>query len=304
MSTDAEANRLINALLEARAVEPWRFSFRASAMPACQLQHVWFAMDEHLKDIPRRNKTYFSDFFLEVGTAVHTATQRWLGRLGILFGNWMCESCGRDDKGVPINMIADRFGPQKCSTHKTEMVYEEYEFNDPPTGHCDGLIKFGEMTPNDNDFVLLELKTSSTKKIDTEIKPNGPPMSYKIQATIYAHKLKKRGFNIVGVLFIFIPRDIPRGMYPVWFKPSRPTAVHESLIAAHTATLEALKTGDFSTLSGTCVDPSDARDCPYRVNCFSPVSGDLLTNKCKQFFGDRPVNLKLPILPSSYDTGL
>lgn len=279
-------------------MEKWRWAFRASAMPACQLQQVWFKIDDSLGELPRQKRTYFSDFFLNVGTAVHSATQRWLGRNGVLFGNWMCEACGRDADGKPLQLVTERFGPQYCPKHKTEMTYEEFGFDDLPTGHCDGLIKLGALTPGVKDFVLLELKTSSRDKIKKELSVHGIPFSYKLQAAIYTHKLIQRGYNIVGTLFIFIPRDMPRGMWPYWFKAPRPAVVHNSLVAAFRAAEQALADGDYSGLSGACASQDDARDCPYRVNCFSPVASTLFAGKAQRFHGES-VKVMTPTFPPS-----
>ncbi len=221
---------------------------------------------------------------MDVGTAVHATTQRWLGRLGVLFGDWACEnvwceqSRNLDKEGEVIPVIRARFGPQKCPDCKKACVYSEFKFEDSPTGHCDGLIKLGKITPEEMDFILLEIKTASLKRIE-EFKQNGIPFPYKLQGTIYTKKLRDRGYNVLGVMFLFIPRDNPRNMWPFMFKPKNVDTIHDNLVEDHDTAKKAIGTNDYSALSPACATLEDAGDCPYRVNCFSPSAQKIFIDK-------------------------
>jgi len=282
------ARNLIDSLQDAKSFEPWHWAFRASGLPLCQLQVVWFEMDEVLAELPRREQSYMSDFFMAVGTAAHTVTQRWLGRMGILYGNWKCPVCDA--------VYKDRLGIQMCDgtpsitwgldLHPpTETVYEEFAFDDLPTGHCDGLIKLPGMTPGDRDFVLLEVKTTQRNKIQA-IQSGDFAFNYKLQVSIYADKLRARGYNIVDCLFVFVPRDYPRDMATVWFYPAtaRSSTIHQNMMQEYEATLKAIKDEDFAGISGICGNLEDARKCPYRVSCFSPKAREIFADKYQRCF--------------------
>lgn len=301
MTVKAETDRFIEKLLEASKRKKWSNRFRASSLPACQLKHLWFAFDEKLDEQPGERRGFFNDFFMDLGTAIHTTTQRWLGRLGVLFGDWACENFDcehfhdRDDDGEVIPVIRARFGPQKCSNCRHQLIYSEFKFSGKPGGHCDGLIKLGELTPEDDDFAVLEIKSAGEKAI-ARFKEQGLPYSYEMQASEYTFRLRELGYNIVGVMFLIIPRDNPRGMLAMWVQPKRVKTVHASIVRDHEACVATLETGDFSEIKPQCAKPADANGCPYEANCFAPISGKLFIEKADRFYGDeRPV--KLPMFP-------
>lgn len=285
------ARRIATKLLDARMHEDWKFPFRASAMPFCQLKFAWYSMDKALGELPGASRKFFGDFYMDIGTAVHSSSQRWLARNGILFGHWMCENpfCDHsfkfDKHGDPVPVVTDKLGPQDCPHCGKEAVYCEFSFHDAPTGHCDGLIKFGNLTPGEMDFVLLEVKTIGVRKLHTEVKVDGPPMQYKIQVSLYTHKLIKRGYNIKGVLFIFIPREDPAKIWPFWYRvgPKKAALIHDSIVSDYRAAKACAAAKDFSDLTGSCQTDADALNCPYRVNCFSPKAIDFFVEKLRRF---------------------
>lgn len=312
------ARRVATKLLNARIHEDWKFPFRASAMPFCQLKFAWYSMDKALKELPGRSQKFIGDFYMDIGTAVHSASQRWLARQGILYGHWMCENpfCDHafkfDKRGDPIPVVTDKLGPQDCPHCGREAIYCEFSFLDPPTGHCDGLIKFGNLTPEEMDFVLLEIKTIGERKLRTEVKVDGPMMEYKIQVALYTHKLIKLGYNIKGVLFVFIPREDPQKIWPYWYRvgPKKAATIHDSIRADYIEAKASVLARDFSCLTGACQAEDDARNCPYRVNCFSPSALDFFTEKLERFvvlkrkgIGDdidppRDIKKLLPMMPA------
>jgi hypothetical protein len=147
------------------------------------------------------------------------------------------------------------------------------------------LIKYGDITPNPLDFVELEIKSIGERKLRTEVKVDGPPMEYKIQVSLYAHKLNKLGYNVKGVLFIFIPREDPRNMWPFWYRvgPKKAARIHDSIVNDYRMAKASVAARDFSGLTGSCQTAGDARNCPYRVNCFSPSALDFFTEKLVRF---------------------
>lgn len=309
--------RIAANLVDSRIHEDWSLRFRASAMPFCQLKYAWFVMDKALGELPGSSRKFIADFYMDVGTAVHSAAQRWLSRMGILFGNWRCENplCASafvfDDRGDPVPIVLGRLGPQHCPSCGKALVYCELSFLDPPTGHCDGLIKYGALTSGELDFVLLEVKTIGDRKLRTEVKVDGPPMEYKIQVSLYTHKLIERGYNIKGVLFLFIPREDPQKIWPYWYHvgPKKAARIHDSIFSDYMKAKTCGEAKNFNGLSGSCQTVSDARNCPYRVNCFSPKALDFFAEKLVRFVeikGEQPGDIEralnvsdlLPMMPT------
>lgn len=290
MDAPQAAKDFLATLSEGRGRGRWKFELRASSLPMCQIKYVWFRFDEKLGTLPKSSRKYITDYFKDVGVAVHATTQRWLGRKGLLFGSWACTNhkCKvyeLDEHGDPVPVVIKKFGPQKCPSCRRELTYSEFAFGAPLTGHCDGLIKLGLFTPDDLDFVLLEIKTVGAKKIAV-FKTDGPPITYRLQATSYIHKLNEMGFNVKGVLFLFIPREGPMKAWTDFRKtsPKKAKRIHDSIIRDYDKACDAIETGDFSGLSGTCVTEEDAIYCPYRANCFSPVVADLFQKKHDLFY--------------------
>lgn len=290
MTHDAEALRLIDLLRSATQYDHWHWQFRASGLPACPLQHVWYRFDRAANALPGRRESFTKDFYTEIGTAVHTVVQRWLGRLNVLFGDWRCPSC-------TDVVYKGRLGTVTCDCG-AETVYEELSFAGKPSGHCDGLIKLGQLTPNEHDFAVLEVKTTSQRRLEQVIKKEGMPLNYRLQATNYTYRLRQLGYNLVGVMFLFVPRDSPRAMQALWIHPKRVNAINEGMRTEYEKTLEALKNGDFSQLSGTCATPADGESCPYRPNCFSPSAEVIFKEKADNYYhSDDTVEVIGPVFP-------
>ena len=291
MTHDAEALRLIDLLRGATQYDDWHWQFRASGLPACPLQHVWYRFDRAADSLPGRRESFTKDFYTEIGTAVHTVVQRWLGRLNVLFGDWRCPQC-------TDLVYKGRLGTVTCDCG-AETVYEELSFAGKPSGHCDGLIKLGELTPNENDFAVLEVKTTSERRLEKVIKVHGLPLNYRLQATNYTYRLQQLGYNLIGVMFLFVPRDSPYKMQALWVHPKRVAAINKGMQAEYEQTLAALKSGDFSGLSGTCADPEDGEGCPYRPNCFSPSAEVIFQDKAANYYQyqEEKVEVMSPVFP-------
>lgn len=288
---DSAAAGVCQKLVEARELQPWRWQFRASGLPACPLQHVWSVLDQEIGRLPRRPWGFLADFYTEVGTAVHTVTQRWLGRLGLLYGPWVCTRCGaRFDPAL---------GPVRCFDCDVEAEYEEFSFDGEPSGHCDGLLRVPGVTTEPNQFVLLEIKTTSATRLDSVILPNGPPYPYQLQTTNYAYRLGKMGYTITDVLFLFIPRDSPNRMTPIWYKPVAIERVNRAILNEYRQTVDALEQNDYQNVTGTCRDPADAGNCCYRVDCFGPAAAQLFCDKHTKARSTEPVSY--PAFPNRID---
>ena len=259
---------MLDRLRGAERLTDWQWRFQASELPACPLQHVWYSFDRHLDRLPRRRQTFIGDYYTTVGAAVHTVIQRWLGRLGVLYGDWRCRKCGN---------VQRQLGTPECCGRESD--YRELAFDGPPAGRCDGLLRLGD----DDSYTLLEIKSTSRKRLEAMAK-HGVPLSYELQATVYMHEARQAGYAISNVIFLLVPRDAPTRMEVVPMRPKRPKAVTAAIVAEHEATQAALKSADFSKLSGTCTAPENAPDCPYRTVCFSPSARALFLDKAVEFY--------------------
>lgn len=85
------------------------------------------------------------------GNAIHSKWQRWIGKAGILEGNWLCKTC---------NVKWWATSPQVCPVcgEGTNMKYKEVPISDEDhhlIGHADGII-------DDGTKAVLEIKSVGT----------------------------------------------------------------------------------------------------------------------------------------------
>ena len=198
-----DAEQFINDLSNATQNKPARRpQFRSSSLPACT---VAWTYNWIVTELPTEQESWKRDLFMKMGHGLHEVTQKWLGRIQKLYGNWKCPKCGRKRLGmVPT-----------CHDCNVEMEYLEWvprEREGWPTGHIDGLI-----LPDDGrGYLVLEIKSISSNGIKNVItKPISEwPVYYKKywqQSRSYAYMLKEQeGFNIRGVALLFICRDNTR----------------------------------------------------------------------------------------------
>lgn len=200
MESILDADKFISDLSNATKTVPARRpQFRSSSLPACTIAWTYNWI---VTDLPTDQESWKRDLFMEMGTSLHGVTQKWLGRIERLYGNWRCPKCNRQRLGmVPI-----------CHDCNIEMEYREWHPRHRegwPTGHIDGLI----LPEDEKGFIILEIKSISANGLKNVItKPiNTWPVYYKKywqQSRAYAYMLKEQeGFNIRGVAMLFICRD-------------------------------------------------------------------------------------------------
>lgn len=171
-------------------------TFRASSMPICGRK---FSFSQVLK--PEDKQATVSDFVLSlqssIGTAMHSTVQRWLGKFGILFGDWSCPKCHREKLkhlGTPI-----------CKKCDLEMVYKELDLKHQTvgvTGHPDGILRVG------SKWVGFELKTKSQRTVDEISKPIETHVRF--QTACYAVLLEMVfGIKLDEYAIFYISRDTP-----------------------------------------------------------------------------------------------
>ncbi len=263
---------------------PFRVQIRPSSLPFCQVQFLFGELDNMDVSV---GDNYMGRIFVNMGSAAHDVLQAYLGRAGILYGNWKCKKCyytsspvlgspycgekrltwerGADLDGVPI-------GPEKapCSAGYATR-YEEFALLDPISGlkgKCDGLILVG------GHLYLLEAKTKATSAIVKALKvPDDPHIA---QATTYAEMCTPREWgldqDIEGIAFCYIPRDYPNRMKMI-FHPRDATEL-QNVRNDVPEVAEMIKTGKrFKKAKAVCPNQKygeKVKYCEYSSQCFRP----------------------------------
>lgn len=255
---------------------PYKHVMRVSSFPFCPREYV---LAQYWKEPLYSNETYALAHYADIGTLQHTALQMWLGRGGILFGNWECERCS--------HTVSNQLGPQNCLKHG-EMTFVEYSYYDAKTGmtgHSDGVLqacgdpslplvaKLRDVYDNLHlayDIpMILEVKTRSSAAIQSYTEPEW--YTY-LQGNTYACLLREhvKELPIVShVLIYYISRQNHR-VY-TWFLRKVNFAAFESLQQEILGAKEMSKQKRLPL--GICLGPSDknAEGCVFQKVCFSPT---------------------------------
>lgn len=285
---DRAADELVRSLLAAESFETRKYTFRGSSLPFCQLRYVWDTLAQEQGKVSPLKRTFVGDFYMEVGTAIHTVVQRWLGRSGFLFGHWKCPKCYETTEPL--------LGEQSCVECGVKCVYEEFQLRHESgfTGHCDGLIRLPGTDLADDEFDLLEIKTTSDAKVDSITAKRGIRTEYHLQVAAYVTLLRQMGYKIKRVLFLYVPRNNPRNIKPVWWnKAGRASTMFTSEVTEYLNAKSALVTEDYSELTGIC--QTNDTDCVYSVFCFAHKPSDMFTEQYERSRETKPKSL--PIFP-------
>lgn len=162
---------------------------RASSLPTCSL----LFLEKLLLDDFETDEAMM-DYYCSVGTTVHTHLQKWLGKTGKIYGNWICKSC---------NHKVDNSSNSICPKCDSGMEYEELEVNyNDFSGHIDGVVKL-----RNKKHIVFDYKTSSTRNIYG--KKYIPVPKHLLQVCAYAAILRKSGMEIDSVSIVYVARDNP-----------------------------------------------------------------------------------------------
>lgn len=300
-------------LLDAGEFKNARFEFRPSRMPYCALQHLWFTVGDRAGTKLRKRDSFMSDYYTSFGTAIHTATQRWLGRLQILYGYWRCDAAVETAASAgwkPPRRTCDDLTvhgpslmpPDGCPTCHGPLRYEEIRLRHKKSGlsgQPDGLLKIPQLNLEEDEFVLLEIKTTDSKKMQQLMAPGGLYRHYRMQNSIYAHLLQQRGYRIRASLFLFVPRDnfkkVSAKFYTDIVKFSQQT--FEEIVDEYLRTQSCIEEGtyDYAQVEGVCTEDGGVDDCPWRATCLSEVASEQFVTLHKKAYGAEPVST--PVFP-------
>lgn len=212
--------------------------FRMSASPFCPYKFL-FDWYDFIKTDRADYWDYTSDFYTNIGTAIHSTLQKWIpiNNPGSYLGNWKCPRCHK--------YIEAAVGPKFCKKCGKWMIYEEFSFLEKPgfTGHCDGILllnkplvksfgvnihktkvmdKYIRKCKNPVEAVVLEYKSAGSYKAK---RITGPTPKNKAQALLYApcaqHKMDELGLNvqIIGSVVKYLSRDVPTSASNDFFLP-------------------------------------------------------------------------------------
>jgi len=143
----------------------WRKSadVRPSSFPFCPRRYV-------MERLGLRMPSDFaveSNYYTEIGKAVHYVIQNAFARTGRLWGFWLCArpTCQDRIQGKPLSSVPGFYPTDKrCPTCKADRFeYEELVISDPKIGlrgHTDGVIVFKTFS------VVLEVKTAGDDKVE------------------------------------------------------------------------------------------------------------------------------------------
>jgi len=134
------------------------------------------------------------DYYVSVGTAVHSMAQRHLPMSGSLLANYHCHECG---KRYPMSYVHECCG---FSTSYDEVAVDYRGIQ----GHIDCVWKDSK-----GRLWIVDFKTTSLGASLGKLR--NPGKGYVRQIRAYAYLLwKQYGLKVAGVMLFFIPRDNPR----------------------------------------------------------------------------------------------
>lgn len=215
----------------------------------CQIAFMLTLLENNLEV-----ETFTKDFYCDVGTAVHSVMQKWLGITKDLYGMWQCDICKKINTG---------FGSIKCCENKL-CIYKEYDLEwNGLKGHCDGLLLI------DGEFYILELKTIGTKGLSYR-NTYGPYWYHKNQANMYVFMGQKLKLPhpLVGYAIVYIERDDPNKFKSFVTKGIDFNSIKET-VSNYKQAENMVLSGNFKNviMCPNCNQDDKDRFCSYRDIC-------------------------------------
>ncbi len=272
--------------------DKWECTLRASSLPLCEYYVALSDIYAGRADRPEKLRGMMFDYYTSIGTLLHTILQRWMGKLGVLYGDYKCSVCKETIRGV----LGE---PSECSKgcKRVEWEYVELKLHEMlPTArlvsaHCDGLIRFPWM--EEGHYYLMDIKTTSLGSCPSPDKrfTKDYHQRYLVQTAIYHHILTQCGFKIDGTIFWMVPRDNPRKMVGIIYDQSKTAEfVYWETVESYRTAKAAAKAGDFSEIKRSCKDVREAQfaNCPFQDTCMNR-NGDELIAQAISFKKNLPI---------------
>ena len=175
------------------------FYLRPSAFPYCGIRTF---LDSHGSLHLPRLMSFSGAFYTGVGSTVHSVFQKYLGRAGVIIGDWECPKCHSWKRFAKL---------QHCDTCKIPMHYRELEIKDSRglAGHLDTLF---EEPFEEKELWVVDYKTTSMKDIEKHRK-TGKVFPHRVNVhqilayvVLLEHYFK---IKIKGWMLVYLPRDNP-----------------------------------------------------------------------------------------------
>lgn len=196
--------------------EDYKGEIRASSLPFCQREYV---MHRAGNLAPLKEATFVGDSYLEMGHALHTVAQRYMGIAGLMYGNWRCQKCQK--------FFPDMKGPIRCCDDYA--VYEEYDLRHPSgiSAHPDGVcLELPDGTPF---RAIWEFKGCHPKKMSAM---KGPIWKHStFQANFYLNLANEQlGLDLEYIVIVYVDRGLPTNRRYWLVRPNK--AVYNNTIKA------------------------------------------------------------------------
>lgn len=231
---------------------PYEVQFRSSRLPFCGREYVLH--HRYREEKPVRVEDYGFNFYVKIGSAVHSVVQQFLGMSDFLYGDWTC--CGVTDHA--------REGSELCSVCGRPQQYEELAPKSELGMHVDGVtVKYNAVT---------EFKTTSSRNVPSL---SNPYPAHMVQASCYLHALnKEHGWSLDKLIFVYFSRDNP-SEFRVFVRRPLDT-VYEDTLALYQQARSDLVKGVLPDRTCETVSDGSWRGCPYTGICFHPKVEDML----------------------------
>lgn len=218
---------------------------------------------------------FAQDFYKAVGKTAHEVVQRWLGRTGVLYGDFECR-CGQ--------VVRHQGHPDACPAgcRRPDWRYRELDLvqHDPSgmlsSARIDGLVRWPSMPAG--HYYLIDIKTCSLASMprpDTGF-TRDYHVAYLDQTAVYRVLLDKAEFVIDGTVFVMIPRDNPRRWVAIPVDQPDYLKTFDELVTRWRKAQRAQKTGDLREIKRDCQGRMDQPECPYHAVCWDDRATDKL----------------------------
>jgi hypothetical protein len=211
--------------------------------------------------LPKKLVSFFLQNTADTGTVLHRLMQQAWAEQGVIFGNWHCNKCARQ---VQLSM------PLRCCGQTME--YRELHVEDPVTGfsgHSDALV------PHADGLWLVDFKTKNPKKLKSITLTN----PHRLQVSAYKYHLTRDPYNlkILGSTIVVLSREDKPDFRLINIEPDELADLEfERFRRQRLATLQAVTTGEVSTVTKLCSGPADQPYCPFHHRCFGPDQHNFL----------------------------
>jgi hypothetical protein len=200
-------------------IDPTRKQFlRASGLPFCPVKEGYKRLVDGVET--ERHVSFKSDYFFDIGHAIHNLCQNFLGRLQVkvgtktpvkVLGHWFCPTC----KAVR------KFTTYKACKCGGDPRYEEIAIHWRTTvGHIDKVIRIGDM------LIILDYKSCGTYALQKHRRaaPGESSLPYhhnraqieryvglfeRVFKDEFAEGGKFEGCTVVGSILAYISRETP-----------------------------------------------------------------------------------------------